>query len=94
MKRRRGITNCVNCGAILHGNVCEYCGTKYNDNGISASFSTDDYTGTMKLGNEEIKVYIGRMESNIIESDAWMDAMGVLHRDKPKIKRKFTVIEI
>lgn len=87
------MTNCVNCGAILHGNVCEYCGTECNDNGISASFHENDYTGTMKLGDEEIKVYIGHMESNIIESDVWMDAMGVLHRDKPKMKRKFTVIE-
>lgn len=25
------MTNCVNCGAILHGNVCEYCGTEYGD---------------------------------------------------------------
>lgn len=24
------MTNCVNCGAPLHGNVCEYCGTEYN----------------------------------------------------------------
>ena len=23
------ITNCKNCGAPLHGNVCEYCGTEY-----------------------------------------------------------------
>jgi hypothetical protein len=23
-------TNCVNCGALLHGNQCEYCGTEYN----------------------------------------------------------------
>ena len=23
-------TNCVNCGAVLHGNQCEYCGTEYN----------------------------------------------------------------
>ena len=22
-------TNCTNCGATLHGNVCEYCGTEY-----------------------------------------------------------------
>lgn len=25
------MTNCVNCGAILHGDKCEYCGTEYND---------------------------------------------------------------
>ena len=23
------ITNCKNCGAPLHGNICEYCGTEY-----------------------------------------------------------------
>lgn len=88
------MTNCVNCGAILHGNVCEYCGTEYNDSGISASFSENDYMGTMKLGNEEIKVYIGSMESNIMDLDSWMDADGILYRDKSKMKRKFTVIEI
>lgn len=24
------MTNCENCGAPLHGSVCEYCGTEYN----------------------------------------------------------------
>lgn len=23
-------TNCKNCGAVLKGSTCEYCGTKYN----------------------------------------------------------------
>lgn len=23
------IINCKNCGAPLHGNICEYCGTEY-----------------------------------------------------------------
>lgn len=23
------MTNCINCGAPLHGHVCEYCGTEY-----------------------------------------------------------------
>ena len=25
------ITNCLNCGAPLHGDVCKYCGTTYYD---------------------------------------------------------------
>lgn len=25
------MTNCVNCGAILRGNKCEYCGTEYRN---------------------------------------------------------------
>ena len=28
--KRVNITNCKNCGAVLHGSVCEYCGTEYN----------------------------------------------------------------
>lgn len=23
------MTNCINCGAVLKGDVCEYCGTEY-----------------------------------------------------------------
>ena len=88
------MTNCINCGAILHGNVCEYCGTEYNNNGITASFNPNDYTGIMKLGNEEITVYIGSMESHLISGESYRDCTGTLHGDRPKIKRKFTVIEI
>lgn len=29
-KQKHYPTNCVNCGAVLHGNQCEYCGTEYN----------------------------------------------------------------
>ena len=25
------LTNCKNCGAVLTGNKCEYCGTQYFD---------------------------------------------------------------
>lgn len=88
------MTNCVNCGAILCGNKCEYCGTEYKDNGIYANFNADDYMGTMNLGSEKINVYISSMESNLIGEGSYLDSEGNLHRDKPKMKRKFTVIEI
>lgn len=88
------MTNCVNCGAILHGNICEYCGTEYNNGVISANFSAGDYTGTMKLGDEEIRVYIGSMEGHIVCGGSYRDFEGYLHRSKPQMKRKFTVIEI
>ena len=38
-------SNCVNCGAVLHGNICEYCGTEYNNNCIYAKFNERDYIG-------------------------------------------------
>jgi hypothetical protein len=22
------VTNCPNCGAVMHGNICDYCGTE------------------------------------------------------------------
>lgn len=26
---RKHPTNCKNCGAVLHSNICEFCGTEY-----------------------------------------------------------------
>lgn len=31
------MTNCKNCGAVLKGNICEYCGTNYEINYIPKS---------------------------------------------------------
>lgn len=88
------MTNCINCGAILRGNICEYCGSEYKNGTISADFQSDDYMGTLRIGNEEIPVYIGNMESRMIDSEPYTDCNGYLHRDKPKMKRKITLIEI
>ena len=86
-------TNCVNCGAILQSRKCEYCGTEYSESGIFANFGKDDYFGTMKLGDEEIKVYISHMESNLFSEGCYRDSKGMLHRGKKRMIRKFTVIE-
>lgn len=43
------ITNCANCGAPLHGNVCEYCGTEYNLK------TTNENSG--KCGYEDVDVW-------------------------------------
>lgn len=37
------MTNCVNCGAPLHGSVCEYCGTEYNLNPADKDSVKDSY---------------------------------------------------
>lgn len=36
------MTNCVNCGAILHGNKCEYCGTEYENSDYTDSNNSYD----------------------------------------------------
>lgn len=85
--------NCVNCGAVLHGNMCEYCGKEYNNNCISATFNDCDYIGELKIGNETIKVYIS--QTHIMHPDifAYKDENGMLHRDITPGKRKFTLVE-
>ena len=88
------MTNCINCGAPLQGNQCEYCGTKYNLGAVFAEFQNTDYMGTFKVDGEEIKVYISSMESRAIGGEPRRDSDGILHRDKPKMKRKFTLVEI
>lgn len=89
------LKNCINCGAVLHGNKCEYCGTEYSENGITAEFSEKDYTGTIQIGNETFQGYIADMEVNIIPTRCFgRDANGKLQMKKIVKKRKFTVIEI
>lgn len=88
------MTNCVNCGAVLHGSICEYCGTKYNNNKITASFNQNGYTGTIRIGDKDINVYISSMENNILDYDSWVDENGVINVGKPTIKRKITLTEI
>ncbi len=84
---------CINCGANLHGNICEYCGTEYNDNGISATFNEDEYTGELKIGNEIIKVYISQTIIRSPDISAYRDAKGKLHSVITPGKRKFIMIE-
>lgn len=87
------MTNCVNCGAILHGSKCEYCETEYNNGVVVANFRENDYTGILKVGDKEFKVYIGNIESHVINIDEYRDFDGNLRREKPIFKRKFTLIE-
>lgn len=45
------LTNCKNCGAVLHSNKCEYCGTEY---GSIDSHDNDSLTGCCELYRETI----------------------------------------
>lgn len=87
--------NCINCGAILHGNKCEYCGTEYTGNGVTARFNENDYTGTIQIGDMVFRGYIGNVEINTIATgSSGRDMNGKLQPGKMIKKRKFTVIEI
>lgn len=86
------LTNCVNCGAPLHGSKCEYCGTEYNGNNITADFSKDSVFGTLTISGVTYRVYLSETEiNNSIESGRGIDGKLI----KPIMHRthKFTLIE-
>jgi len=89
------MTNCVNCGAVLHGNKCEYCGTEYNGTGITADFSEEDCTGVLSFGGKEYDVYIGHMEAQYVcGANIGRTPDGKLHIVHGQLKHKFTLIEV
>lgn len=64
---------------------CERCESEHKNGAIEANFNPDEFSGTLKLGNEEIRVYMG----DIVESIC-LD----MEEIKPaKRRRKFTLIE-
>lgn len=89
------MTNCVNCGAPLHGSKCEYCGTEYNSNGITASFYDDNWCGTLEIGGNTYRVYLSHMEAQHISVGCAGRTMdGNIVKPKSRLLHKFTLVEV
>ena len=88
------LTNCVNCGAPLRGNRCDYCGTEYTGSVVHAAFERGEATGTLSVGGVEYHVYLGSMEAHTICRDAGRDETGRLRMERPVMKHKFSLIEL
>lgn len=90
----RMFTNCVNCGAVLHGHKCEYCGTEYLDRKIVADMSDAGMYGQLKIGGNTYEVYLSKMEGEPICSGPYRDEKGKLHVENMTTKHKFTFVEV
>lgn len=89
------MNNCINCGAPLGGDTCQYCGTRYTENGFVCDMQKGDCTGTIKFCSKTYQVYLGRAEGNLVcGGNTGRDITGRMRLDNPIIKRKFTLIEI
>lgn len=87
------IYNCINCGAPLHGDKCEYCETEYSNGVVIRKSQKRDFS-VLRMGDEEIPVYIKSEDIlGIIDFEPYMDCNGFLHRSCSKVKRIFTAIE-
>lgn len=84
MKMHR--TNCINCGAVLKGCFCEYCGS---DNTVNDIKSGD--IGVLRIDGVEYNVYVAEI-GKIGEIVSCRDSSGMLKRQDLR-KRTFKLIE-
>lgn len=68
------MTNCINCGAPLHGNKCEYCGTEYKN------VMSEKEVAILELCSHGIKPETAmRAVGMMYEVESYRDSNGVLH---------------
>lgn len=92
----QNMTNCVNCGAPIETDkkVCPYCKTPYDVSGFKAEIG-EMFFGEITIGGKTSRVYLENVErKQLLNSEPYCDADGILHRDIPKEIRKFTLIEV
>ena len=98
-------TNCPNCGAVLNGTKCEYCGTQFYDNQtivfpneISIENTFKPITVKLTIRGKDIKCYIANVEINVssIGCGLHRNGKGILQYTKtvPKHQIKMTLMEI
>lgn len=77
------LTNCINCGAYLHSNKCEYCGTEYDKKEVEKFYVEDniklvkqdgDRKITLNVYGRDIDFYIASITSMPIFNEVqWLD---------------------
>ena len=98
-------TNCPNCGAVLNGTKCEYCGTQFYDgqtivlpNEISMENTGKPITVKLTIRGKDIKCYIANVEIIVssVGRGLHRNGNGVLQYTKtePKHQIKMTLMEI
>lgn len=84
-------TNCINCGAPLHNEKCDYCGTEYH---LDNNGQINEYKVKLNIMGEEKEFYISKVEKNAIFGDAYRNMEGNLVINKICDKLKIQLIEI
>lgn len=92
------MTNCINCGAILTSNKCEYCGTEYKTdkkNNVNIEGNVvDDFIVNLTINGLTSKFYIAETITTQPDIDVFRDSNEKLMRSiKPHKSRKLTLIE-
>lgn len=84
-------TNCINCGAVLHSDKCEYCGTEYTVDGFG---QINEYKVKLNIMGEDKEFYISNIEKHNIYSEAYRNVEGNLVIEKVADKLELKLIEM
>lgn len=88
---------CINCGAPLHSNVCDYCGTEYeldgNCNHTQKGKQINEFIYELDIQGKTHRFYVGKVEVNV-PTDVGRDKNGLVVPINLGTKRKLTLIEI
>ena len=84
-------TNCINCGAPLHNEKCEYCGTEYHLDNFG---QINEYKVKLNILGKEKYFYISNVETHSIYGDCSRDISGRLVGSKICDKLKIQLIEM
>ena len=88
---------CINCGAPLHSNICDYCGTEYeiddNCNHTQKGKQINEFIYELEIQGKPYRFYVGDMQISTV-IDVGRDANGKVRQDNVYAKRELTLIEI
>lgn len=85
---------CINCGAVLVNNKCEYCGSDFSNNhDISGVIDTGNYRGVITIGGVTMNVMLTDMEVSSDTAECMTLGDGFRHRMVTGIHRRITLVE-
>ena len=88
---------CINCGAPLHSNICDYCGTEYKldeeNNHLQKGKQINDFIYELDIQGKPYRFYVGDVQTSTI-ADTIRDYSGKSKSIVHCVKRKLTLIEI
>lgn len=88
---------CINCGATLRSNICDYCGTEYEldvkNNHVQKGRQINDFVYELDIQGKPYRFYVGEVQvHNVLYGGR--DATGNMNANSFGVKRKLTLIEI
>ena len=96
------ITNCINCGAKLQSNVCDYCGTSYEKKEVEKLYFEDniklvkqdgDRKITLNVYGKDIDFYVANITSRpIFDEASYINDLSTRYYVRPHNNIEITLI--